>query len=535
VGVAAVWSFALVGMQALPVRVEAHVRPGLPGVTVVGLPDAAVREAKERIRSGAASCGTPLPTQRITVNLSPADVRKEGPAFDLPVALAVLAGAGHLPSSALEDVGAVGEVSLDGLVRPVRGMLSLTEAARALGLGLFLVPVRGLPEAESAGGQVTVGVRSLAEALRALTDGEFRQRLRQRGLRWCESRRRSAERQSLRRASRPAPPDLADVAGHLQAKRALEIAAAGGHHVLMVGSPGSGKTMLARRLPSLLPALTEPESLEATRVWSVAGLRRPEQGLLTERPFRSPHHTVSRAAMIGGGPLPRPGEVTLAHRGVLFLDELPEFARDVLEALRQPLEDGFVVVSRKSGTSVFPARFTMVGAMNPCPCGFAGHPVRPCVCSPGVVERYRKQVSGPLLDRLDIYIEVPPLSVEMLDAARAGETSTCVRSRVEAAFAFRRAREAASPDGRARESVNPAERPRSSRPHRLEQELGLDPEARGVLRDALARESLGGRGYVRTLDVARTIADLDGLAAVREEHVAEALSLRLALRRSGTP
>lgn len=507
---AAVQGYALLGVEAVPVRVEAHVRPGLPGMTIVGLPSAAVREASDRIRSGAVSSGIPLPTQRITVNLPPADLRKEGSGFDLPVALSVLAAAGYADPGRLRGVGAVGEVALDGLVRPVRGVLAVAEAAQRSRISVLLVPVANLLEAREVGGCLAVGVRSLLEALRAVKEPGYRELLLERGRRWLARR---------DQASPPAlngGPDLADVAGHSQAKRALEISAAGGHHLLLAGSPGAGKTMLARRLPSLLPPLQRNEALEVTRVWSVAGVRSPLAGLVAERPFRAPHHSVSRAALVGGGSQPRPGEISLAHRGVLFLDELPEFSRDSLEALRQPLEDGRVVISRGQASCLFPARATIVAAMNPCPCGFHGHPVRRCQCTPSRLDSYRDRLSGPLLDRIDLHVEVPPLDFEGLETGDGEETSARVQSRVAAAATFRCVREAA---GAAYAGAG-------SHPRALEERLGLTPAGRALLRQAVGRGLLGGRGYVRTLAVARTIADLEQSLLLEEQHLAEALALR---------
>ncbi len=516
-GFATVWGFALAGVEAVPVRVEAHARNGLPGVTIVGLPGAAVREARERIRSGAANIGLALPSKRITINLSPGDVPKDGPGFDLPVALATLAACGHLPAEAVQRVGAVGEVSLDGLVRPTRGLVAVAEAADRLGVGLLLISAAGVNAVGEVTSMPVAGVRSLAEAVAVIRDSRARERVIARGLRWARMRRTDGhEKADL--------PDLAEVVGHQHAKRALEIVAAGGHHLLMIGPPGAGKTMLARRLPGLLPPLSKAESIEVTRIWSAAGLGAVHDGLINTRPFRAPHHTASRSALVGGGLTLRPGEVCLAHKGVLFLDELPEFSRDCLEALREPLAEGRVVISRKNGSFNFPAACTLVAAMNPCPCGYLGHPKQACRCTASQVQAYRSKVSGPLLDRIDAVIEVPPVTIGEISDVEEVESSAVVRERVMAALAFRSERREAEAPSSCSKTVLQHEPPSRGL---LGDFPWLTSAARDLLRSAMASGALSGRGYVKTVAVARTIADLDQEWEVAPAHVAEALSLRL--------
>ena len=492
-------SLGLSGVSGYEVRAECDLSAGLPAFEIVGLPDAAVKEARDRVRSAVKNCGFTFPVSRITVNLAPADRKKGGTMYDLPILVGVLAAGGQLkppePGSAF-----VGELSLSGRLRPVPGMLPMALAAKAAGITTLYVPAPSAAEATLAGGLTVYPVEDVGQ-LAAHLRGEA---LLSPAQVWTPG------------AEELNSPDFADVKGQDNAKRALEIAAAGGHNLAMVGPPGSGKSMLARRLPSILPDLSRREAMEATAVHSVLGLTDAQHPLLLKRPFRAPHHSISATGMAGGGsPIPRPGEISLAHNGVLFLDELPEFHKDVLETLRQPLEEGQVVISRAAGSEKFPARFMLVCAMNPCKCGWYGYGDR-CRCTPHDVEKYLGKLSGPLLDRIDLYAEVPPLDFDELSRRPAAESSAEIKKRVDAARAVQAAR--FGPEGPSCNAhMGPAE---------LAEFCALDGACQAVMKGAFDRMGLTARSYDRILRVARTIADLDGAEAIAVDHLAEAIQYR---------
>jgi magnesium chelatase family protein len=497
-------SAAVLGIDAYPVDVEVDITNGLPSFSTVGLPQGAVKEGRERVGAALVNAGFSFPLRRITVNLAPADIRKNGSAFDLPIALGILVASGQLPEDRLRNQMVLGEVGLEGDLRPVRGALSMALAARAAHHTGVLLPHANVPEASVVEGVEVCGARTLLEACAHLCGQHTIPPAR-------------ADMATLMAVTNHDQTDFNDVRSQAAAKRALEVAAAGSHNILLIGAPGAGKTMLARRIPSILPSMSLEEALETTKIHSVAGTLPPGQSLLTVRPFRAPHHTISDAGLIGGGSSPRPGEVSLAHGGVLFLDELPEFRRNVLEVLRQPLEDGVVTLSRAAVSLTYPARFMLAAAMNPCPCGYFGDPSHSCSCGTLAIERYRSRISGPLLDRIDIHLEVPSVAYGDLVGDHSEETSGAIRARVEQARAVQRTRF----QGQRGVHANAHMTARDLRRH-----CRLSEPVESVLRQAVTRLGLSARAYHRVLKIARTIADLAGAAELTTAHVGEAIQYR---------
>ena len=497
------YSLGIDALDGFVVTVEVDVSGGLPQFSIVGLPDSAVKESTDRVRSALKNLGFSYPASRVTVNLAPADVRKTGPVYDLPVLLGLLAASGQI-GSLPEDSAFIGELSLDGAVRPISGALPMALACEERGLRRLFLPADNAAEAASAKGPTVFPLRHVSELIADL-----------RGKKpltaFVESPGGPDETESQL-------PDFSEVHGQPEARRALEIAATGLHNAIMIGAPGAGKSMLAKRLPTILPLMSHAESLETSKIYSVAGLLRKDGQLrlMQTRPFRAPHHSVSPAGLSGGGSYPKPGEISLAHNGVLFLDELPEFSRNALEVLRQPMEDGTVTVSRVAGRATYPSRFMLVAAMNPCPCGYFGHPVKECRCATQAIDRYLQRVSGPLLDRIDLHIEVQPVQYDEISAPAGGESSRVIRERVMAARAF-----AAQRAGEKEALVNSA-----LAGERLRADCPLTDSARSLMKTAFEKLGLSARGYDRVLRVSRTIADLDGSEAIDLAHVSEAVQYR---------